>query len=250
MAFFELWEKIIKQKISLRSGDWDPPHWTASIGCASGSLALAPAGGWTAGLLPVSYFGIGGRSLGWWTPVSGLKMSLWLYFVLRLLGRSANSSLLGSWLSSVWISHAFGHSSFPLCLLNVGFSLSNNTSTYVQTRASGEGGRVKEVEWVIHSVIRRYQICNWTSRLQRSIRHECHLWGVQKSSGWPHGTTDTCKTSWEVLQQRYWQHAPWSTGGKTTEPWKLRKPLQRVWQKSFRHFQAMYNAVYAPCNAQ
>lgn len=129
--------------MSLRSGDWDPSHWTASIGCASGSLALAPAGGWTTSLLPVSYCGLWGRSLGRWTPVSSLKMSLWLCFVLRLLGRSANSSLLGSWLSSVWVSHAFGRSSFPLCLLNVGFSLSINTSTYMQTRESGEGARVK-----------------------------------------------------------------------------------------------------------
>lgn len=37
---------------------------------------------------------------------------------------------------------------------------------------------------------------------------------------------------------------PWSAGEKTTEPWKSVTPLERVWQKSIGHFQAMYNAVY------
>lgn len=43
-------------------------------------------------------------------PISGLEMFLWLCYVLRPLGRSATSSSLGSWLSSVWTSHACGHS--------------------------------------------------------------------------------------------------------------------------------------------
>lgn len=43
--------------------------------------------------------------------------------------RSANSSSLRSCFPSVWISHALGNSSVPLCLLSIGASLSINTST-------------------------------------------------------------------------------------------------------------------------
>lgn len=73
--------------------------------------------------VPLSPFGLWGGILSWWAPSLA-----WRFFC-------GSAMFLGPWRGQpalhhcgadflVWISHAFGHSSVPLCLLGVRFSLS------------------------------------------------------------------------------------------------------------------------------
>lgn len=89
MAFCEIWEWIIKQNISLTVGGWDPPLWTSRVGCVSHlpKLALEVAGLLT---FPTKLLWAWDENLRWefrlMNPVSGLKIFLWLSYVLRPRG--------------------------------------------------------------------------------------------------------------------------------------------------------------------
>ena len=114
------------------------------------------------------------------TPALAWRFFLWLCYVLGLLGRSANSSWLWSWFSSLWVSHAFGRSSFPLCLVRVCFSFSISVCPSVKIKGLGEGTRGKHWSFIPSFTHHR---CIWTSRLQISTVHGHHPWGVQTSRG-------------------------------------------------------------------
>lgn len=211
MAFFEIWKGMIKGKLIPKVSRW---LRASTLDCWPLCFWFTGSGRWPdRWSVPVSPFGLWGGILSWWAPSLA-----WRFFC-------GSAMFLGPWRGQpalhhcgadflVWISQAFGHSSVPLCLLGVRFSLSIRTCPWMQMKGSGEGTRVKHWSFI-------HPVCIWTSKLQRSTICASRLWGVQISSGE------------DVVQLIHGPHrgkpamvlASLEHSRKTHKTWTLGKPL-------------------------